>query len=417
MQVEIISIGNELVQGAVNTDAAFIAEALYSIGLTVDRIVNVPDKPKQLENQLSESFKKSNIVITTGGLGPTFDDITRVTVSKVLGRKLVFSREIMESIARHFVDRNIEMPKENECQAYLLEGAKPIPNKVGTAPGMLLEHSGKLVAIILPGPPHEMEPMFKNTVIPFLRERYEREFIKQSVIQTAGILESALAAKIDDVVHRRRPRGEAEVDFGLLARPGIVTVRVAVHSKNELLAEETLRRVRKELYNLLDKDIFGEGAYTLEETAGSLLIQKKKTVGVAESCTGGLVASRLTNVPGSSLYFKQGIVAYSDEAKIKMLGVSEALLKKSGAVSMEVAREMAEGCKRIAAVDFALGITGIAGPGGGSPKKPVGLVYIAIATPKETYVEEKRFVGQRGQIKEQTANCAIDMLRRTLLSL
>ena len=417
MQVEIISIGNELVQGAVNTDAAFIAEALYSIGLTVDRIVDVPDRPKQLENQLSESFKKSNIVITTGGLGPTFDDITRATVSKVLGRKLVFSREIMESIARHFVDRNIEMPKENECQAYLLEGAKPIPNKVGTAPGMLLEHSGKLVVIMLPGPPYEMRPMFKNAVIPFLRERYEREFIKQSVIRTAGIPESALAAKIDDIARRRRPHGEDEVDFGLLAQPGIVTVRAAVHSKNELLAEETLKRVRKELYDRLGKDIFGEGACTLEEAVGSLLVQKKKTVGIAESCTGGLVANRLTNVPGSSLYFKQGIVAYSNEAKMKMLGVDEASLKKFGAVSREVAREMAEGCKRIVAVDFALGITGIAGPGGSSPKKPIGLVYIAITTPKETYVEEKHFVGQRLQIKEQTANCAIDMLRRALLLL
>jgi len=414
MQIEIISIGNELVQGAVNTNAAFIAEALYSIGLTVDRIVDVPDKPEQLKNQFSESFKKSNIVITTGGLGPTFDDITRVTISKVLGRKLVFSRKIMESIARHFVDRNIEMPKENECQAYLLEGARPIPNKIGTAPGMLLEHSSKLVVIMLPGPPHEMKPMFKNTVIPFLRERYEREFIKQSVIQTAGVPESTLATRIDDIVHRRRPRGEAEVDFGLLARPGIVTVRIAVHSKSELLAEETLRRVRKELYDRLDEDIFGEGACTLEEAAGSLLIQKRKTVSVAESCTGGLVANRLTNVPGSSLYFKQGIVAYSNEVKMKILGVDGASLKKFGAVSREVAREMADGCKRIGAVDFALGITGIAGPGGGSPKKPVGLVYIAVATPEETTVQEKRFIGQRLQIKEQAANCAIDMLRRSL---
>jgi len=414
MQIEIISIGNELVQGTVNTDAAFIAEALYSIGLTVDRIVNVPDRPKQLENQLSESFKKNGIVITTGGLGPTFDDITRATVSKVLGRKLIFSRKIMESIVRHFVDRNVEMPKENECQAYLLDGARPIPNKIGTAPGILLEHSSKLVVIMLPGPPHEMKPMFKNAVIPFLRERYEREFIKQSVIRTAGIPESTLAAKIDDIVRRRRPRGETEVDFSLLAHPGIVTVRAAVHSKNELLAEETLKRVRKELYDRLGRDIFGEGTCTLEEAAGSLLIQKKKTVSVAESCTGGMVANRLTNVPGSSLYFKHGVVAYSNDAKIKILGVNEASLKKFGAVSREVAREMAEGCKRIAAVDFALGITGIAGPGGSSPKKPVGLVYIAIAAPKETYVEEKHFIGQRLQIKEQTANCAIDMLRRSL---
>jgi nicotinamide-nucleotide amidase len=261
-----------------------------------------------------------------------------------------------------------------------------------------------------------MKPMFKNAVIPFLRERYEREFIKQSVIRTAGVPESALAAKIYDIVHRRRPHGEAEVDFGLLAQPGIVTVRAAVHSKSELLAEETLKRVRKELYDRLGRDIFGEGERTLEESAGSLLVQKKKTVGIAESCTGGLVANLLTNVPGSSLYFKQGIVAYSNQAKIEMLGVDGASLKKFGAVSREVAREMAEGCKRISAVDFALGITGIAGPGGSSPKKPVGLVYIAVATPKETTVQEKHFIGQRGQIKEQAANCAIDMLRRTLLS-
>jgi len=425
MKVELVSVGTELLKGKVNTDIAYLGEKLESIGLTIDRETTIGDDPKKIESVFQEVLERADIIFTTGGLGPTFDDLTREVMAKVLKKKLVFDKEVMHQIAAHFAKRDLEMSKENERQAYVIEGAKVIPNKVGTAPGMLIEKKTKagaktkerkVTVILLPGPPREMEPMVEEVVLPYLKEKYERKILKKCVFHIAGLTESAAYEKIKDVVEIERRMEGGILRFSILAHLTEVDVEISGEGENELLVDEMLHKAKQEIYDCLGDYIYGQDEDTLENVAGRLLLRKRLTLAVAESCTGGLIGDRITDVAGSSLYFKEGIVAYSNDAKTRILGVKEETLNKFGAVSRETALEMARGVLGISGADIGLATTGIAGPTGGTPQKPVGLVYIALVWPKMgvEICREFRFSGQRREIKESTVASALDILRRAL---
>jgi len=426
MKVELVSVGTELLKGKINTDNAYLGEKLDSIGLAIDRETTVGDSREKIESVLQEALNRSDIIITTGGLGPTFDDLTREVMAKVLKKKLVFDREVMHQIAAHFAKRDLEMPKDNEKQAYIIEGAKVIPNKVGTAPGIVVERKTKAgskskvqkarAIIMLPGPPREMKPMVEEVVLPYLKERYERKILKKCVLHISGLTESAAYEKIKEVVEIERRMEGGILRFSILAHLAKIDVEISGEGENELLVDEMLHKARQEIYDCLGDYIYGEDEDTLESVVGKLLLSKRLTLAVAESCTGGLIGDRITDFAGSSVYFKEGVVAYSNEAKVRVLQVKEETLNEFGAVSRESALEMARGVQRISGTDIGLATTGIAGPTGGTAKKPVGLVYVALAWP-EMGVEickEFRFGGKRREIKESTAINALDILRKAL---
>jgi len=425
MRVELVSVGTELLKGKINTDIAYLGEKLDSIGLTVERETTVGDDREKIGSVLQEALNRADIIITTGGLGPTFDDLTREVMAKVLKKKLVFDKEVMHQIAAHFAKRDLEMPKENERQAYIIEGAKVIPNKIGTAPGMIVERRTKadskskvqkISIIMLPGPPREMRPMVEETVLPYLKERYERKIQKKCVLHICGLTESATYEKIKDVVEIERRMEGGILRFSILAHLTEVDVEISGEGENELLVDEMLHKAKQEIYDCLGDYIYGQDEDTLENVAGRSLLRKRLTLAVAESCTGGLIGDRITDVAGSSLYFKEGVVAYSNDAKTRILGVKEETLNKFGAVSRETALEMVRGIQEISGADIGLATTGIAGPTGGTPQKPVGLVYIALVWPKMgvEICREFRFSGQRREIKESTMASALDILRRAL---
>jgi len=426
MRVELISVGTELLKGKINTDIAYLCEKLDSIGLTVERETTVGDDREKIESVLREVLDRSDIMITTGGLGPTFDDLTREVMAKVLKKKLVFDSEVMHQIAAHFATRDLEMPKENERQAYIIEGARVIPNKVGTAPGMILERRSKagakskvhkVTVIMLPGPPREMKPMVEEFALPYLKEKYERKILKKCVLHICGLTESSAYEKIKEVVEIERRMEGGILRFSILAHLAVVDVEISGEGENGLLVDEMLHKARQEIYDCLGDHIYGQDEDTLQSVVAGLLLKKRLTLASAESCTGGLLGDRITDVPGSSVYFKEGIVAYSNEAKVRILGVREETLNGFGAVSRETALEMARGAQRISGADIGLATTGIAGPIGGTPEKPVGLVYIALVWAGKgiEICNEFRFSGQRREIKENAVASALDILRRALM--
>jgi len=426
MRVELISVGTELLKGKINTDTAYLGEKLDSIGLTIERETTVGDDREKIESVLREVLNRADIIITTGGLGPTFDDLTREVMAKVLKKKLVFDREVMHEIAAHFAKRELEMPKENERQAYIIEGARVIPNKVGTAPGMVVEKRSKadskskaqrVSIIMLPGPPREMRPMVEEVVLPYLKEKYERRILKKCVLHICGLTESSAYEKIKEVVEIERRVEGGILRFSILAHLATIDVEISGEGENELLVDEMIHKARQEIYDRLGDYIYGQDEDTLESVVGGLLLRKRLTLAVAESCTGGLLGDRITDVPGSSVYFKEGIVAYSNEAKVRILGVREETLNEFGAVSRETALEMARRVQGISGADIGLATTGIAGPTGGTPEKPAGLVYIALvwAGRGVEICNEFRFIGQRREIKENTVASALDILRRVLM--
>ncbi len=435
MKIELVSIGSELLADKVNTNINLLAEKLASIGLSVARQITVGDNPEEIKEVFIESLQRAEIIISTGGLGPTFDDYTREVVAKVLKKKIIFNREVMSAIAHHFLQRNTEMPKENEKQAYIIETAEVIPNKIGTAPGMIIEQrvkskeqrvkspllkraegkralSSRLI-ILLPGPPREMLPMLEEKVIPYLKQRYETGITKSAVLHICGLPESEVDEKILSILEQEK-RTEG-LKFSLLAHPGTVDLKITLSGRDQLLLEQVLKKIKNEIYEILGENIYGEDGQTLESVIGQLLLKKKKTLAVAESCTGGLLGHRITNVPGSSLYFKQGVVAYSNQSKIKLLGVKSETIEKYGAVSQETVLEMAQGIKNSAETQCAIAISGIAGPSGGTKEKPVGLVYIAVIIDDKEMVKEYHFLGSRLEIKEKSVTTALDFLHRKLL--
>ena len=438
MQIELINTGSELLLGrTLNTHQQWLCRQLADRGYVVTRQVAVPDTALDIRQTVREALARADLVITTGGLGPTSDDITRELIAELLGKKLREDAAVVAELRKFFAQRNRPMPERNRVQALVPEGALVLPNPRGTAPGLAMEisedgrsqiedgdelprrssilHSpsarSKKWLVMLPGPPRELRPMFLESVVPLLQREFplDQAFLCRT-LRTTGVGESALAEKIDEPLAELVRQG---LELGYCAHMGQVDVRLAARGNNagKIVAEaEAAVRAR------LGSAIFGENDDALEAVVIRLLAGRKQTLAVAESCTGGGLANTLTNVPGASAVFLGGFVTYSNAAKQKFLGVRAETLALHGAVSEPVAREMAEGARSESGSDYALAVTGVAGPSGGTPEKPVGTVFIALASARGTAAWKMFNPWDRLAFKEATTRQALNQLRLLLLA-
>lgn len=409
MRAEFIGIGSELLTSLKpETNSLYIAQRLEEVGIKLAFKTICGDHEEDIISALKTARNRVQLIIITGGLGPTDDDLTRQAVSKFLGRELIFKEEIVERIAGRYRMKGKEMPEINIRQGFVIDGAEVIYNPVGTAPGMWIEDNGKYI-VILPGPPSEMIPMFDFSVLPKLRE-ISPFFISRGILRVVGLTESEVDSSISEISRKAN-----NTTISVLATPGIIDIYIVSRSKKSIEDSLTLlEEVKRKIKEILGENIFSEGE-SLEEVVGRILRERRETVSVAESCTGGLLSSRITDVPGSSDYFERGFIVYSNISKIENLGIPEDLIAKEGAVSQQVAKLMAKRVREISKTTYGIGITGIAGPGGGSPEKPVGTVHIAIAWEGGEAHTKNYFFGTREQIKVQSAVKALDMLRRHLI--
>jgi nicotinamide-nucleotide amidase len=409
LNAEIIAIGSEMLTPfRLDTNSLWLTERLNSMGIDVKLKTIVGDDEARLEEAIRDAIKRSEIVISTGGLGPTEDDITRKIFARVLKRQLILEDAILERIRARFARRDMPMPEINARQALIISGAQILENNNGTAPGMLLTE-GKCTVVLLPGPPREMKPMFDASVAPVLKQRAGDLLIVRRCLSIFGLTESRtdeLAAPI--YTKYRNP------STTILFKDGQIELHLTAQARNEADAEKLLDELAGQFDEVLGEYIFSRRNETLEQVVGELLKLRGYTLATAESCTGGLLAGRITDVPGSSEYFLEGVVSYSNEAKIDLLGVPKELIEKHGAVSEEVASAMAAGVRKRAGSTFGVGITGIAGPGGASEEKPVGLVYIALADDTQTTARKFVFPGDRQFIRTLSVNAALDIIRRRI---
>ncbi|MDE1976196.1 MAG: competence/damage-inducible protein A [Elusimicrobia bacterium] len=416
-RVELICVGSELLGGKTNTHQSYISLALARFGLSLSRESSLPDDLEPLKSAIAEAFSRADALIVCGGLGPTFDDITREAAAAALGRPLVFKPELFAQIKRRFQRFRTRMPAENRRQAYLISGASALKNNFGSAPGQMLVTRGAdtgkpRMLVLLPGPFAELSPMFERDVLPRLKRLYARGVFSRALsVHLAGMTESAADERLKILTRRHRP-GEA---FTILAGRGQVDFHAAATAPSAAQAAKRITGIRRLIRRAVGEHVFGEGETTLESAVGALLRRRRLTLASAESCTAGFFSGRVTAAPGSSDYFKGGVIAYSNELKMKMLGVSTETLRRRGAVSAECAREMAEGARRATGASIGLSITGIAGPSGGTKTKPVGLVYIGLAGPGAACsVWESRFLGSRHTVRERAAAAALYRLWRML---
>ncbi|RDV81299.1 competence/damage-inducible protein A [Ammonifex thiophilus] len=411
MKAEIIFTGTELLLGQiVNTHAQYLGERLSALGIETTRQVTVGDDWEGITKALREALGRADLVIITGGLGPTEDDLTMAAVAEVLGRPLVLYEQALRRIDEYFAAQGRTTPPNVVKEAYLPEGAELLPNETGTAPGCLLEDKGKIL-VILPGPPRELQPMYEKYVEPHLRRKLGTEagVFYYRVLKLTGISECATQEKLKDLAASLvNPR------IGYIVKPGEVHIRVSATASTQEEARHKVEELLKRVEERVKDYVFAYDEEQIEEVVGRLLRDRGFTIGVAESCTGGLLGGRLTDVPGSSDYFLGGVIAYANEVKEQVLGVPLEVLRTVGAVSSQTAQAMAEGVKRLLGTTLGVGITGIAGPGGATPQKPVGLVYIALATPEGTEVKRFEFPGHRAAVRQGAVNGALMLVRRYL---
>lgn len=412
MQVELVMVGTEMLLGEiVDTNAPWIAARLAEIGVDVYFKTTVGDNHVRLAGTIAQAMSRADVVLISGGLGPTQDDITRQVIAAVTGRPLVHLPEAEQHLQAYFQHAGHPMPTSNARQTLFPEGAVPVPNARGTALGILLEHGGKVV-IALPGVPAELTAMMEQTVIPYLAARQGARVTRSRVLHFFGLGESAMEELVQDLMSNQN-----NPTLAPYAGMGESRLRITARAATAAEADALIAPVEQEIRRRGGRYVYGADNTSLEQVVGELLCQRAATVATAESCTGGLIAHRLTNVPGSSDYFVRGWVTYSNQAKMDELGVPEQLLADYGAVSEPVAKAMALGARKAAASTYAVSATGIAGPGGGSAKKPVGLVYIGIAGPHDyVAVEELRLRGHREGIKYRTASSVLNMLRLHMLN-
>ena len=409
MKAEIIAVGTEILLGdIVNTNAQYLAKQLADMGIFVYHQTVVGDNPQRLEKAYQAAFDRVNLVITTGGLGPTKDDLTKEIAAAYFKKELVLDKSALEQIEEYFIHRKRKMAKGNIKQAYFPQGAHLLENPNGTAPGCIVE-ADKKILILLPGPPREMIPMFESSVVPYLSQ-FQDGILYSKVLRVCGIGESDMEEKIKDIIEE-----QSNPTIAPYAKEGEVTIRLTAKAENQQEAEALIAPLELEINKRLDSHVYGEGASSLEEVVGKFLISNNLTIATAESCTGGLLAGRLINYPGISMAFKEGIVAYNNESKQRLLGVKEKTLIKYGAVSEETAREMVRGVAKLAKVDTAISITGIAGPGGASKEKPVGLMYLGIYIKGRIDVKKLFFKGSRQRIRNYGVNQALCCFRRILI--
>ncbi|MDI6716560.1 MAG: competence/damage-inducible protein A [Actinomycetota bacterium] len=411
MQYHIITVGSELTLGlAINTNAPFIAKRLGQEGYSCTCQISVPDNIPLISKAIRDSLSVSDGVIITGGLGPTADDVTREGICEASGRKLVYQPWLAEIIKERYGQRSTPLPDITFRQAYLPEGAKAIIPTIGSAPGTILESDGKFI-ISLPGVPREMTEMIEKEVVPWLKSKYRMsEAFKVRVLRTTARTEASLQEQIDDIM-----KSLDNVSVGILAYPGEIQLQLLAKGPSEEIALEIIKDAEKRFVERLGNIVFGFDDQTLEEVVGMLLRKNNLSIAVAESCTGGLTAKKITDIPGSSDYFLGGIVTYSDDAKRALLNVSRQTLQRHGAVSAATALAMAYGVREKFGSEIGLGITGIAGPTGGSPEKPVGLVYIGLSDGTTSYTNRYVFFGSREIIRLKSSSAALDMARYFIL--
>jgi len=409
--IEIIAVGSEfLTPFYQDTNSLYITSKLNELGLNVSYKSIVGDNRKSLLSCFCQALKRADMIFVIGGLGPTSDDVTREVFAEALGKELIFSKDLLNTIQSKFLRRDIPMASSNKKQAYIISGSQIIPNKAGTAPGLWIEDSRK-VSVLLPGPPIELKTMFESEVLSRIK-KYKTGFIIHKTLRMTGITESKTENLISDLYPK-----SPEVNLSLLAYPGQIEIHINSHSKTSpAKAAEQINPLLTSLTSRLEKYIFSENEEEMEEVIGKLLVKNKKTLSIAESCTGGLLGHRITNIPGSSRYFLQGVQVYSNQAKTQLLGIDKRVIEKYGAVSSSVARLMAERIRKRSAADYGLAITGIAGPGGGTKEKPVGLVFTALSWDNGIKVDQNQFLGNRSIVKLRATQKAMDMLRRNLLT-
>lgn len=416
INTKVISIGDEILIGQiVNTNSAFINEKLNFLGIKVKKVVTIGDNRQDLLDELQDSvINDYKINLITGGLGPTHDDITKPILLEFFDDELILDEKVLEKVESIFTKRNVKMPEINIGQAMIPSKSKVIWNEFGTAPGILMEKDDKIF-IAMPGVPFEMKAMIENSVLPLIKEKYLRNpeyFHRSKTLLTAGIGESLLSEQIGSI--EKLLQGHK---MAFLPSPLGVRLRIEVKCKTESDADSELKRIENSLFEKIGDYIYGQNDDLLEELVGNLLVEKNLTIAVAESCTGGIISGRITNVSGSSKYFKGSIISYANEVKENILKINPDLIINNGAVSSEVAVEMAVGVRRLLKTDIGISATGIAGPTGGTESKPVGLVYIAISIGDKTYSKELFLGDNRHRNRIRAAQAALEMLRKELLIL
>ncbi|HYV27866.1 MAG TPA: competence/damage-inducible protein A, partial [Candidatus Eisenbacteria bacterium] len=413
MIVEIVNTGSELMLGRVlNTHQQWLCRRLADLGHVVTRQVAVADTGADIQTAVREALGRADLVITTGGLGPTSDDITRELIATLLGKKLVENKDVLAHIESYFARRNRTRPAGTSVETFVPEGALVFINQNGTAPGlaMVVDPSSpkKKWLIMLPGPPRELRPMFDDSIVPLLKREFTDETFVCRTLRSVGVGESRVQEAIHD---RLQPLVQRGLEVGYCARPWSVDVRLTASGAD---AAQTVREGEAIVQRILNAHIFGYDDDEIENVIVRLLTERKQTLALAESCTGGNIAHRLTNVPGASAVLLGGVVSYANSAKEKLIGVRAETLAQHGAVSEEVAREMALGAREKFGSDYAIAVTGIAGPSGGSPEKPVGTVFIALASAAGVEVKKMLNPWDRATFKEVTATQAMEGLRERM---
>ncbi|HEX7117345.1 MAG TPA: competence/damage-inducible protein A [Longimicrobiales bacterium] len=411
--IELVAIGDELLLGdRVDTNSVWLARRLAAEGIRVARRATVGDDADAISDAVRDALYRTGAVLCTGGLGPTSDDLTRPAVARVFGRALHVDEDVVSHIRARFASLGREMPDSNRVQAQVPEGAIVLPNAWGTAPALALEDEAGRCAVLLPGVPREMERLVEAHVLPYLRRRWPGAAwpVLHRTIRTTGISESLLADRVAELADSFRP-------LTLAFLPGYAGVDLRLTSWGTLDREEAGRRLDEAeaaLRERLEGYVYGTDDADLATVVGHALKRRGQTLALAESCTGGLIAKRITDAAGASTFFLGGIIAYANGCKQSLLGVRAETLAAHGAVSEETAREMAEGARRVIGADFAVAVTGIAGPGGGSPEKPVGTVWICVAGPDRTEARRVRLPGDREEVRERGAQAALALLWRHL---
>ena len=410
LTAEIIAIGSELLTPFhSDTNSLWLTEKLNGVGIELRLKTIVGDDDARLEETLRDALRRSGVVITTGGLGPTEDDITRKIAARALGRRLLLNERVLEDIRAKFMRWGRKMPEINARQAMVIEGAEVLDNPNGSAPGLYLEHEGRAL-VLLPGPPREMRPMYDTHVAARLAAKAGDVRVVRRVLRVSGLGESAVDERIAPVYTQYK-----NPQTTILFNRSEIEIHLTAQGKTEQEAELLLDGLAGQIEERLGDAIFAFRGERMEEIVGLRLAVGGFTLAVAESCTGGLVAARLTEVPGSSTYFREGAVTYSNEAKVRLLGVPADLIGEYGAVSAPVAEAMAEGVRERAETDFGIAVTGIAGPSGGTEDKPVGLVYVALADDAHTEHRKLMVPGDRHLIRWRSSQAALDLLRRRLI--
>jgi len=411
----IIAVGSELLTPAkIDTNSLFITEQLNILGIDVKAKAVVGDERAQLEHVFRSFLARADLVVFCGGLGPTDDDLTREAVASVLDRPLAEDEAITAHLRARFASRNLPMPmpESNRRQAMVPLGGRVIPNPKGSAPGLWIDHDDRLV-LLLPGPPRELRPMLSELREGPLKARSAGVSLLRRVVRVAGRIES----HVDEAMHplyQEWERATPPIAATILAVLGSIELHISTRAASREAAAIALESAVAQTVAILGADVYSTDGRLLEAVVGDLLVERGLRIGVAESCTGGLIASRLTDIPGSSRYVDQAVVVYSNEAKTELLGVPPDLLREHGAVSEPAALAMAQGIKARARAGIGVGVTGIAGPTGGTPEKPVGTVVVSAVTDAESRVRTFRFFGEREQVKFQASQAALDMVRRML---